>query len=599
MKWKRTHTCGELKSKNVDETAVLMGWVDRRRDHGGLIFIDLRDRYGVTQIRVDPSSSAYEESKKLRAEYVVAYKGIVERRPNDMINSGLPTGEIELSAKEIEVLNVSKTPPFQITGTQNPSEDLRLKYRYLDLRNPAIQRKMLMRNQIYKVVRDYFCEQRFAEIETPYLMKSTPEGARDYLVPSRVWQGRFYALPQSPQTYKQLLMISGFDRYFQIVRCFRDEDLRADRQPEFTQIDVEMSFIDEEDLFAVVEGLMKVLFKQILDINIETPFERISYNDAMKKYGTDRPDLRYGLIIHDISKVVDNSDFKVFKNTVQSGGVVAGLCLSGGAKYSRKQIDDLIAYAKDRGAGGLVPIKIKEKDWESNLSKFFSQEARQQIMAEFQAANGDLLLIVADEKDRTLAVLGELRTYLGRHENLIDSRDYRIAWVVDFPLFEYSADEQRYMARHHPFTSPKPEHVKWLFSHPEQVNARAYDLVLNGIEIAGGSIRISTSELQSQVFRALGIDKREAEDKFGFLLEALSYGAPPHGGIAFGFDRLVMLFTRSASIRDVIAFPKTARAVSLMDSAPTPVRPKQLEELGIIVKSKIEPLDDQVEMESS
>ncbi len=599
MKWKRTHTCGELKSKNVNETAVLMGWVDRRRDHGGLIFIDLRDRYGVTQIRVDPSSSAYEESKKLRAEYVVAYTGIVERRPDDMINTGLPTGEIELSAKEIEVLNVSKTPPFQITGTQNPSEDLRLKYRYLDLRNPAIQKKMLMRNQIYKVVRDYFCEQGFAEIETPYLMKSTPEGARDYLVPSRVWQGRFYALPQSPQTYKQLLMISGFDRYFQIVRCFRDEDLRADRQPEFTQIDVEMSFIDEEDIFTVVEGLMKILFKQILDINIKTPFERISYNDAMKKYGSDRPDLRYGLIIHDISKVVAGSDFKVFKNTVQSGGVVAGLCLSGGAKYSRKQIDDLIAYAKDRGAGGLVPVKIKEKDWESNLSKFFSQEARQQIMAEFQAVDGDLLLFVADKKQQTLSVLGELRAYLGRHENLIDSNEYRIAWIVDFPLFEYSSDEERYVARHHPFTSPKPDHMKWLFSHPEQVNARAYDLVLNGIEIAGGSIRISTSELQSQVFKALGIDKREAEDKFGFLLEALSYGAPPHGGIAFGFDRLVMLFTQSASIRDVIAFPKTARAVSLMDSAPTPVRPKQLEELGIIVKSKIEPLDDQVEMESS
>ncbi len=599
MKWKRTHTCGELKSKNVNETVVLMGWVDRRRDHGGLIFIDLRDRYGVTQIRVDPSSSSYEESKKLRAEYVVAYKGIVERRPDDMINTGLPTGEIELSAKEIEVLNVSKTPPFQITGTQNPSEDLRLKYRYLDLRNPSIQKKMLMRNQIYKVVRDYFCEQGFAEIETPYLMKSTPEGARDYLVPSRVWQGRFYALPQSPQTYKQLLMISGFDRYFQIVRCFRDEDLRADRQPEFTQIDVEMSFIDEEDLFAVVEGVMKILFKQILDINIKTPFERISYNEAMKKYGTDRPDLRYGLIIHDISKVVENSDFKVFKNTVQSGGVVAGLCLSGGAKYSRKQIDDLIAYAKDRGAGGVVPIKIKEKDWEGNLGKFFSQETRQQIMAEFQAADGDLLLFVADKKQQTFSVLGELRTYLGRHENLIDSNDYRIAWIVDFPLFEYSSDEERYVARHHPFTSPKPDHVKWLFSHPEQVNARAYDLVLNGIEIAGGSIRISTSELQSQVFKALGIDKREAEDKFGFLLEALSYGAPPHGGIAFGFDRLVMLFTRSASIRDVIAFPKTARAVSLMDSAPTPVRPKQLEELGIIIKTKIEPLDDQVEMESS
>ncbi len=598
MKWKRTHTCGELNKNDVGESVVLMGWVDRRRDHGGLIFIDLRDRYGITQIRVDPKSAAYEDTKKLRSEYVVAFKGIVEGRPDDMINSALPTGEVELSAREIDVLSVAKTPPFQVTGAQNPSEDLRLKYRYLDLRNPAIQNKLLIRNRIYKVVRDYFYNNDFVEIETPYLMKSTPEGARDYLVPSRVWKGRFYALPQSPQTYKQLLMVAGFDRYFQIVRCFRDEDLRADRQPEFTQIDVEMSFVGEEEIFSIVEALVKGLFKGILDINIATPFERISYQEAMDRYGTDRPDLRYGLTIHDISEYVKECEFKVFSGTVNAGGVVAGLCLPGGGKYSRKQVDDLIGLAREKGARGLVPIKITDQDWDSNLDKFFTQNTRRQIMSEFQAVNGDLLLFVADQKAQALSVLGELRTHLARQENLIKADDYRIAWIVDFPLFEYSNEEQRWVARHHPFTSPKPEHVKWLFSHPERVNARAYDLVLNGIEIAGGSIRISTSELQYNVFKALGIDEHEAKDKFGFLMEALSYGAPPHGGIAFGFDRMVMLFTQSMSIRDVIAFPKTARAVSLMDSAPTSVRSKQLDELGLVVKSKIEPLDDHVDFES-
>lgn len=598
MKWKRTHTCGELNKNDVGKSVVLMGWVDRRRDHGGLIFIDLRDRYGITQIRVDPKSAAYEDTKKLRSEYVVAFKGIVEGRPDDMINSALPTGEVELSAREIDVLSVAKTPPFQVTGAQNPSEDLRLKYRYLDLRNPTIQNKLLIRNRIYKVVRDYFYNNDFVEIETPYLMKSTPEGARDYLVPSRVWKGRFYALPQSPQTYKQLLMVAGFDRYFQIVRCFRDEDLRADRQPEFTQIDVEMSFVGEEEIFSIVEALVKELFKGILDINIATPFERISYQEAMDKYGTDRPDLRYGLTIHDISEYVKECEFKVFSGTVNAGGVVAGLCLPGGGKYSRKQVDDLIGLAREKGAKGLVPIKITDQDWDSNLDKFFTQNTRRQIMSEFQAVNGDLLLFVADQKAQALSVLGELRTHLARQENLIKADDYRIAWIVDFPLFEYSNEEQRWVARHHPFTSPKPEHVKWLFSHPERVNARAYDLVLNGIEIAGGSIRISTSELQYNVFKALGIDEHEAKDKFGFLMEALSYGAPPHGGIAFGFDRMVMLFTQSMSIRDVIAFPKTARAVSLMDSAPTSVRSKQLDELGLVVKSKIEPLDDHVDFES-
>jgi len=581
MKWKRTHNCGELTIKNLSQSVILMGWVDRRRDHGGIIFIDLRDRYGVTQIQVNPASLAYEEAKKLRSEYVVAFKGVVEARPDGMINTKLKTGEIELIAAEIEILNMAETPPIPITGEINASEDLRLKYRFLDLRRTEMQRNMIIRHKTAQVVRNYFNEKDFLEIETPFLMKSTPEGARDFLVPSRVWKGKFFALPQSPQTYKQLLMISGFDRYFQIVRCFRDEDLRADRQPEFTQIDVEMSFIDEEDVFSVMEGLMIRVMKEVMNIEIKTPLQKIPYNTAIEKYGIDRPDLRFGLEINEISAIVKDCEFKVFTETVKAGNIVAGICAPGCGHFSRKQIDDLTAWTKEQGAKGLVAIKVKENDWDSSLNKFFTEKQRKEILILCNAKDGDLLLFVADNKKVALPILGELRLKIAQEQNLIKSNQYKLAWIVDFPLFEYSPEEARYVACHHPFTSPVPGDVDKLLSEPEIVKARAYDLILNGIEIAGGSIRISNSDIQSKMFKALGISDEEAQNKFGFLLEALKYGAPPHGGIAFGFDRLIMILAGGSSIRDVIAFPKTASASSLMDGSPSGVSNDQLMELGL------------------
>jgi len=584
MKWKRTHNCGQLRKEDKLKSVVLMGWVDRRRDHGGLIFIDLRDRYGVTQVRIDPTSDAYEEAKRLRSEYVVAFKGIVEPRPEGMVNPKLSTGEIELVATDIEVLNTSKTPPFPISGETNASEDLRLRYRYLDLRRPQMQKNLILRHKMYQIVRKYFSDNQFLEIETPFLMKSTPEGARDFLVPSRVWKGRFFALPQSPQTYKQLLMISGFDRYFQVVRCFRDEDLRADRQPEFTQIDVEMSFIDEEDIYSIVEGLIARLMKDVFDKDVSLPFPRLPYDMAMSRFGNDRPDMRFGVEIEEITPLVAETEFKVFSETAKAGNMVAGICAPGCAKYSRKQIDELIDWAKKRGARGLVAIKVKDDDWDSPVNKFVKDEIRKLVISKFGARNGDLLLLVADEKEMALAVLGDLRLEIGRRENLIDESEFNFLWVVDFPLFEYSKEESRYVARHHPFTSPRPEDVDKLLTEPENVKARAYDLILNGNEIAGGSIRIFDMETQAKMFKALGISEQEANDKFGFLLEALSYGAPPHGGIAFGFDRMVMLFAGLKSIRDVIAFPKTASAMSLMDGSPSTVKTEQLDELGLILK---------------
>ncbi|MBN1542090.1 aspartate--tRNA ligase [candidate division KSB1 bacterium] len=581
MKWKRTHTCGDLTSRQVGTEAVLMGWVEKRRDHGGLIFIDLRDRYGITQIRIDPSSAAYEEAKKLRSEYVVGFKGRVERRPDSMENKNLRTGEIELVAAEIDLMSTAQTPPIQISGKVSSSEDLRLKYRYLDLRNPQMQHNLIVRHQAAQIVRNYFSEKNFVEIETPYLMKSTPEGARDFLVPSRIWKGRFFALPQSPQTYKQLLMMSGFDRYFQIVRCFRDEDLRADRQPEFTQIDVEMSFVDEEDIFVVVESLVQRIFKQILDIDLSLPLPRLSYSDAIARYGCDKPDLRFGAEIHSFSDWAKKVEFQVFRDNLERGGVIAGICAKQCGGYSRKQIDQLTEQAKNLGAKGLVAIKIKENDWDSGLNKYFTPAQRSALIQEMNAQEGDLLLLVADTEEVTLHVLGELRLLLAKQEKWIDGNRFQFTWVVDFPLFEYSQEEERYVARHHPFTSPKAEDVSRLQEHPDKVRARAYDLVLNGSEIAGGSIRISDQKLQSDMFQALGISESEARDKFGFLLDALAFGTPPHGGIAFGFDRLVMLLTGTTSIREVIAFPKTASAMSLMDGAPSQVSEKQLLELGI------------------
>ncbi len=584
MKNKRTHTCGDLRPAQLGQTVTLMGWVDRRRDHGSLIFLDLRDRYGVTQVRIDPDTPCYETAKQLRSEYVIAVSGVTEPRPEGMVNARLETGAVEVAATEIELLNVARTPPFMISGEGGANEDLRLKYRYLDLRRPEMQRSMLIRHRSYQIVRNYFSGQGFVEIETPILMKSTPEGARDYLVPSRVWKGRFYALPQSPQQYKQLLMVAGYDRYFQIVRCFRDEDLRADRQPEFTQIDVEMSFVDEEDVFAVVEGLMSELFRNTLGVELPMPIQRILYDEALARYGSDKPDLRFGLEISEISSLVADSEFKVFRETVAAGGIVAGLCAPGCGGYSRKQIDELTEWVKSMGGAGLVAIKLKEGDWESSLSKFFSESLRRSIMQAMGATGDDLLLLVADEREKALLLLGDLRLKIAAQEKLIPENVYKLAWVVDFPLFEYSPEEQRYVARHHPFTSPRTGEEELMLTDPARVRARAYDLVLNGMEVAGGSIRIHSSDLQARMFEALGIDAGEAQEKFGFLLEAFSYGAPPHGGIAFGFDRLVMVLAGRQSIREVIAFPKTASAMSLMDGSPSAVHPAQLQELGLLLE---------------
>lgn len=584
MNLKRTHNCGELKSTDIDKTVVVMGWVATRRDHGGIIFIDLRDRWGLVQINIRPESDAYEEAKRLRNEWVVAFKGIVESRPEGMINTKMDTGEIEVLAKEIEVLNNAETPPFNITGNIQASEDIRLKYRYLDLRRHNMQKNIITRHKTAQAVRNYLSKHDFLEIETPYLMKSTPEGARDYLVPSRVSKGRFFALPQSPQTYKQLLMISGFDRYFQIVRCFRDEDLRADRQPEFTQIDIEMSFVDENDIFQVVEGLIKKVMKETLDIDVKIPFPRLSYETAMQKYGTDRPDLRFDLEIVDVSDIVKESDFKVFVSAVESGKLVAGICAPDCASYSRKQQDDLAAWARKRGAGGLAAIKIEEDGIGGPLAKFFNHEQAQALIKAFDANPGDMLFFCAEERDLTRQVLAELRVEMARRLEMIDENTYSLSWIVDFPLFEWSPEQGRYIALHHPFTSPVPQDRDKLSTEPDHVKARAYDLVLNGMEIAGGSIRISDPELQSKMFKALSISSKEAENKFGFLINALKYGAPPHGGIAFGFDRLVMILTHSSSIRDVIAFPKTASATSLMDGAPSEVDMQQLIELGLKIR---------------
>lgn len=579
---KRTHTCGELRAHHAGQQVVLMGWVARRRDHGGVIFIDLRDRYGFTQIVFNPENAAvHQKAKALRAEYVVAISGVVQRRPQGMENPALATGEIEVIAQDLEILNPSKTPPFEIVDRVEASEELRLKYRYLDLRRPEMQKNLLLRHRLYQIVRRYFDENQFVEIETPMLMKSTPEGARDYLVPSRIHRGKFYALPQSPQTYKQILMVAGFDRYFQIVKCFRDEDLRADRQPEFTQIDVEMSFVDRDDVLDMTEGLIERVMRELKGVEVSRPFPRLTYEEAINRYGTDKPDIRYGMEITDISDLVSQCDFRVFREAIAMGGVVRGLCVRGGARFSRKQIDELTDAARQQGAKGLVAIKVGEGDWDSSLTKFFEEGVRKHVMERFSAGAGDLLLLVADQLETASETLGELRTMLAQRENLIPENTYAYVWVVEFPLLEWDEEEQRYVARHHPFTSPMEEDIPLMDTAPDRVRARAYDLVLNGYEIAGGSIRIHKRDLQKKMFSILGIGPEEAEKKFGFLLEAFEYGAPPHGGIAFGFDRLTMILAGRKSIRDVIAFPKTNSALSLMDGAPSEVDEKQLRELGI------------------
>jgi aspartyl-tRNA synthetase len=580
----RTHNCGELNESNIGQHVVLNGWVDTRRDLGGLIFIDIRDRYGITQVVFEPSvnSEAHNLAKDLRSEFVISLEGTVRKRPAETDNPNLPTGHVDVMADSLIILNEAKTPPFPIKDNVDSSEDLRLKYRYLDLRRPSIQKNLFLRHKMYQISRSYFDSNGFVEVETPVLMKSTPEGARDYLVPSRIHKGKFYALPQSPQTYKQLLMVSGFDRYFQIVKCFRDEDLRADRQPEFTQIDVEMSFVDQEQIFSMVEGLMKNFFKEVLNEELSLPLPRLPFETAMETYGSDKPDTRFDLKMTTLNSVFAASEFKVFKDQVESNGIVTGLVAPGCGDYTRNQLDLLTDFVKKLGAGGLIWMRVKENDLEAPIAKFLSNEEKQELIKTLGASSGDLIFILAGSRIKTLSIMGNLRLEMAKRLNLIkpDSKN-QLLWVTDFPLFEWDEATQRLYAMHHPFTSPRIEDIPLMDTDPAKVKARAYDLVLNGNEIAGGSIRIHDAQLQSKMFKALGISDEEAEYKFGFLMNAFKYGAPPHGGIAFGFDRMAMIFAKENSIREVIAFPKTASAISLMDDSPSTVDEHQLKELHI------------------
>jgi aspartyl-tRNA synthetase len=583
---KRTHTCGELRKEQLGQIVTLTGWVDKRRDLGGVIFIDVRDRFGKTQVVFGPQydEAVHAQAKDLRSEFVISVTGKVDRRPDGTDNATIATGEIDIIASELTILNKSETPPFPIEDKVEASEEIRLKYRYLDLRRETMQTNLMLRHRMYQITRRYFDENGFIEVETPVLMKSTPEGARDYLVPSRIHHGKFYALPQSPQTYKQILMVAGMDRYFQIVKCFRDEDLRADRQPEFTQIDVEMSFADEIDVQTIAEGVTKRFFKEIKGIDIELPLPRLTYKDAMEGYGSDKPDLRFGLKFSQFNDLVIDSGFKVFAENAKKGGAVAGFTVPGGAAYTRNQMDNLVDYTKSLGVGGLAYIKWTEKGLESAIEKFLGKETLQAICDRAGAVQGDLVLLVSDTWNKTYSTLGTLRLDMAKRLNLIDDSKISLLWVVDFPMFEYSEEEKRYVAMHHMFTAPKNEDVAYLDTDPSKARARAYDLVLNGSEIAGGSIRIHSSEMQSKIFSLLAMTEEEAKAKFGFMLDAFRYGAPPHGGIAFGFDRVAMLLTGSKSIRDVIAFPKTASGMSLMDDCPSEVEKKQLDELHIRIK---------------
>ena len=583
---RRTHHCWELGADDVGKEVVLMGWVHRRRDHGGVIFVDLRDREGLTQVVFNPKvdKKIHAKAHAIRNEYVLAVRGKVDHRPADMINPKLKTGEIEVTAAELKILNPAKTPPFLIEDEIDVSETVRLKYRHLDLRRSEMQKNLILRHRVSAAVRGYLNQQGFLDLETPFLTRSTPEGARDYLVPSRVNPGEFYALPQSPQIFKQLFMISGFDRYYQIVRCFRDEDLRADRQPEFTQIDIEMSFVGEDDVMNLSEGMMAQLFKEILGIKLKRPFSQLTYQEAVGRYGLDKPDTRFDLELKDISDIVAGSNFKVFANAVKKGGIVKALNAKGCINFSRKEIDDLTEFVAVYRAKGMAWIKVKEDKWQSPITKFFSDEEKQALAERIEMEPGDLIFFVADQPKVVNEALGHLRNHLGKTLGLIDENEYHFLWVTRFPMFEYDETEKRLQALHHPFTSPLEEDYERLKDEPLSVKSRAYDLVLNGFEIGGGSIRIHQRSIQEKVFEALNMDRKTYEGKFGFLLEALDSGAPPHGGIAIGYDRLVMLMCGQSSIRDVIAFPKTQKAACLLTEAPSETSKTQLDELYLKLK---------------